>query len=102
VLEDLWRPLPPGPEKQLLQGILQVGVGFHHLKNGNYAGARNLLSSGLERLDDVASHTAYAPPIPVEPLIHSSRKALQTLLTLGPEQLAHFPASLIPCIEQRR
>jgi predicted metal-dependent hydrolase len=52
VLEDLWRPLPPGPEKRFLQGVIQVDVGFHHLVNGNEAGAKSLLRSGLDKLTD--------------------------------------------------
>lgn len=52
VLEALWRPLSPGPEKRFLQGVIQVDVGFHHLMNDNETGAKNLLRAGLDKLTD--------------------------------------------------
>lgn len=96
VLEDLWRPLPPGPEKQFLQGLLQVGVGFHHLKNGNYTGAKNLLSAGVEKLDAVSAQSTYQPPILLQPLLETSHHALDCVLKLGINRLHEFPPTLIP------
>ncbi|MBY0404526.1 MAG: DUF309 domain-containing protein, partial [Cyanobacteria bacterium] len=58
VLEDLWRPLPPGGERELVQGILQVGVGFYHLQKGNERGAKNVLGMGLTRLAPVLAQWA--------------------------------------------
>jgi hypothetical protein len=98
VLEDLWRPLPAGPEKQFLQGLLQVGVGFHHLQNSNYAGAKNLLTAGVEKLAAVSAQNAYQPPITLAPLLTTSQQALSLLLQLGPERMHEFPANLIPRI----
>lgn len=98
VLEDLWRPLPPGAEKQFLQGVLQVGVGFHHLLNNNYMGAKNLLQAGLERLETVESQKDYIPPIELLPLLSSCREALHTVLTLKAERLGEFQEHLIPSI----
>lgn len=100
VLEDLWRPLPPGPEKQFLQGLLQVGVGFHHLLNHNYRGAKNLLQAGLEKLEVVQTNShSYCPPIVLEPLLKASQQALCTVLKLGTERIQEFPDSLIPTIK---
>lgn len=45
-LEELWRP-EPDPVRYLYQGLLQVGVGFYHLRRVNYRGAVNKLTSGL-------------------------------------------------------
>jgi sugar phosphate isomerase/epimerase len=39
-----------GEIRNLYQGILQVGVGFHHASNGNLRGARLLLTDGLDKL----------------------------------------------------
>ncbi|MEZ4530761.1 MAG: DUF309 domain-containing protein [Thermomicrobiales bacterium] len=39
-----------GPIRDLYQGILQIGVGFHHASNGNLRGARLLLTDGLDKL----------------------------------------------------
>ena len=42
----------PGRVRFLYQGILQVGVGFYHLQNGNWRGATGLLRNGAVRLKE--------------------------------------------------
>jgi hypothetical protein len=51
-LEMLWRA-EPRPVRDLYQGILQIGVAFHHLRNDNIAGAIKMLRRGLPRLRDL-------------------------------------------------
>jgi hypothetical protein len=48
-LEELWSGLRGGA-RDLVQGLIQVAVGFYHLGNGNRAGAVRLFDRGLERL----------------------------------------------------
>jgi predicted metal-dependent hydrolase len=48
-LEELWSGLR-GPARELVQGLIQVAVGFYHLGNGNRAGAVRLFERGLQRL----------------------------------------------------
>ncbi|HEV2529669.1 MAG TPA: DUF309 domain-containing protein [Thermomicrobiales bacterium] len=48
-LEHEWHA-EPGPIRDLYQGILQVGVGVHHARNGNRTGADIKLAAGLGRL----------------------------------------------------
>ena len=48
-LEEAWMQ-EPGRVRFLYQGILQVGVGFYHLQNGNWRGATGLLRNGSVRL----------------------------------------------------
>jgi hypothetical protein len=48
-LEPLWLHAS-GIEREALQGLIQVAVGFHHLGNGNLAGARALLQDGAAKL----------------------------------------------------
>src|SRR5215210_8946403 len=48
-LEEAWMQ-EPRRVRFLYQGILQVGVGFYHLKNGNWRGATGLLRNGAVRL----------------------------------------------------
>ena len=48
-LELLWRDTRT-PDRALYHGILQIGVGFHHWRNGNFHGASVLLDEGIERL----------------------------------------------------
>lgn len=99
VLEDLWKPLPHGPEKTFLQGLLQVGVGFYHWQRGNAVGARNKLRSGLEKLEVVAVQNQYQPPVPLKALIFNSQLLLNRLLEQQGDSLPDFPAELIPKLE---
>jgi hypothetical protein len=49
LLEPSWRDAEGG-EREALQGLIQVAVGYQHLANGNLAGARALLDEGRRRL----------------------------------------------------
>ena len=49
VLEFEWKRTT-GPVRTALQGLIQLGVAFHHLKHGNVRGARSLFRDGRERL----------------------------------------------------
>jgi hypothetical protein len=48
--EDVWRQLQD-PEKNFLQGLIQVTVAMHHYRNANIAGARTLLERASRRLE---------------------------------------------------
>jgi predicted metal-dependent hydrolase len=48
-LELLWRDTRT-PDRGLYHGILQIGVGFHHWRGGNFHGASVLIDEGIERL----------------------------------------------------
>ena len=98
VLEELWGPLPPGPEKTFLQGLIQIAVGFHHLQRLNYVGAKNKLQSGLEKLETSCNPGHWQPPFQTDVFIRQNRLALQEVLRLGPEALQNFPADLMPRI----
>jgi Domain of unknown function (DUF309) len=49
LLEPYWRDTR-GEDRESLQGVIQVAVGYQHLANGNLAGARALLEEGRARL----------------------------------------------------
>jgi hypothetical protein len=49
LLEPAWRDAEGG-EREALQGLIQIAVGYQHLANGNFAGARALLDEGRRRL----------------------------------------------------
>jgi predicted metal-dependent hydrolase len=55
VLEAAWLA-EPGPERRLYQGLLQVGVGLHHARRGNLAGALRLLERGMGLLRPFSPH----------------------------------------------
>jgi uncharacterized protein len=48
-LEELWSGLRGGA-RDLVQGLIQLAVGFYHLGNGNRPGAVRLFDRGLQRL----------------------------------------------------
>lgn len=49
LLEPSWREAE-GDEREALQGLIQIAVGYQHLANGNFAGARALLEEGRRRI----------------------------------------------------
>jgi hypothetical protein len=49
VLEEVWLEFS-GDRKKFLQGLIQLTVAFHHLRNGNRVGAGRLLAAALEKL----------------------------------------------------
>lgn len=68
----------------LYHGILQVGVGFHHWRNGNFHGASTLLEEGIERLRPFAPR---CQGVEVGTLIAGATAAREQLLALGAEGL---------------
>jgi uncharacterized protein len=49
VLEPHWMAARD-PDRDALQGLIQIAVGWQHLVNGNVPGARSLLADGARRL----------------------------------------------------
>ena len=48
-LEEVWLEFSGG-RKKFLQGLIQLTVAFHHLRNGNRVGAGRLLAAAIEKL----------------------------------------------------
>ena len=85
-----------GPIRRLYQGILQIGVGFHHALNGNHRGAILLLTDGI---DKTAAFTPRCLGLETGALVSQARDCLARLTALGPDRLAEFDTGLIPRIE---
>ena len=49
VLEELWNQQSL-PEKEFTQGLIQIAVGFYHLRRDNFEGANKLLARGTTRV----------------------------------------------------
>ena len=79
------------------QGILQVGVGFYHLQNGNWRGATGLLRNGTVRLKEFEPVTL---GLDVAKLVRESERCLRELVSLGREGLDEFDATQIPKVER--
>ena len=78
-------------DKRFYQGILQVAVACHHLRELNWRGAVILLGEGIRRLSD------YQPDyqeIDVTQLLIDSDLLLKTIQILPPEKLEDFVQKL--------
>lgn len=100
VLEDLWRPLPPGPEKTLLQGLLQVGVGYYHWQRNNRTGTKNKLEAGLEKLKTLSQTPDYVCPILLPPVIAIAQADLNRVFEQVDQTLPPYPATSLPQLER--
>ncbi len=83
------------PIRRLYQGILQIGVGFHHALNGNHRGAILLLSDGIAKTSPFLPRCA---GVETGRLVTESQRCLDQLRALGGERLSEFDAATIPTI----
>jgi predicted metal-dependent hydrolase len=91
-LETLWRDTRT-PIRGLYHGILQIGVGFHHWRNGNHHGASVLLDEGITRL---APFAPACQGVDVAALISAAGDARAELLRLGPERMGEYDLRYAP------
>jgi uncharacterized protein len=94
-LEAAWLA-EPDPIRYLYQGILQIGVGFEHLRRGNPAGARGLWRRGISYLEPFGGGCM---KVDVDGLVLATQRCLEELARVGDQGLEHFDAELIPRIE---
>ncbi|PYR58956.1 MAG: DUF309 domain-containing protein [Acidobacteria bacterium] len=81
-LELLWRA-EPRDVRRMYQGILQIGVAFHHLRRLNHHGTVYMLTRGSRYL---------APFVPLS----DAATALREVERLGPDRLDEFDWRLAP------
>ena len=90
VLEPCWMRAQ-GAEREALQGLIQVAVGFQHLANRNLDGARALLRDGATKLAgyrlDGRALSAFAAEV---------ARCLSEIIALGPDAPARFDWSRVP------
>jgi uncharacterized protein len=89
-LEEIWIE-EDDPIRYLYQGILQVGVGFHHRRRNNYRGAHLLLERGKGYLEPFRPNCM---GIDVESLVQAAERALEEVHRLGPGRLEEFDESV--------
>ena len=93
-LERLWRA--EGRDiRYLYQGILQIGVAFHHLRRLNHHGTVYMLTRGPRYLAPFAPRCRR---VDVAALLRDAAAALQEVERLGPARLAEFDWRLAPTI----
>jgi uncharacterized protein len=95
VLEDTWRE-ESDDVRYLYQGILQIGVAFHHLSNDNWRGAVGLLSGGVEK---VSRYLPECMDVNTEKLVREAQACLDMLNELGKENVRQFDWSMVPRID---
>ena len=91
-LELLWRA-ERRDVRHLYQGILQIGVAFHHLRRLNHHGTVYMLTRGSRYL---APFAPLCQSVNVEALLREAAQALQEVERLGPDRLGEFDWRLAP------
>lgn len=91
-LELLWRR-ERREVRRLYQGILQIGVAFHHLRRHNHHGTVYMLTRGARYLEPYAPH---CQQVDVARLLRDAAAALAEVERLGPDRLGQFDWSLAP------
>lgn len=97
-LEILWRA-EKRPVRRLYQGILQIGVAFHHLRRGNYHGVVYMLTRGSMYLKPLAPA---CQGIDVAALRADAARTLRLVEDLGPARLHEFDWRLAPQVKLQR
>jgi len=93
-LELLWRAEGRGV-RLLYQGILQIGVAFHHLQRGNHHGTVYMLTRGSGYLRPFAPR---CQGVDVARLLDDAAAALREVERLGPDRLGDFDPRLVPIV----
>jgi uncharacterized protein len=98
VLEDAWRA-EENDVRFLYQGILQIGVAFHHLGNDNWRGAVGLLGGGIEK---VSRYRPKCMGVDTQALVIEAQACLDRLHEIGQENVSKFDWKMIPTIDVER
>jgi hypothetical protein len=85
------------PIRFLYQGILQIGVGFHHARAGNHRGAVLLLTDGIEK---TARFLPRCQGIDTARLVTESQRCLDQIIELGPDRLPEFEWDGVPRVHR--
>ena len=95
-LERLWRA-EAREIRYLYQGILQIGVAFHHLRRLNHHGTVYMLTRGPRYL---APFAPACQGVDVAALLRDAAAALREVERLGPARLAEFDWTLAPKVQR--
>jgi uncharacterized protein len=94
-LEHLWMH-DRSHERELIQGIIQIAVGYYHYLRNNRVGALKLLTRGLERIKNYEPGT-------MDLNIHQlSIEVAANIEEINKSEKDSFPAINIPIIEVLR
>ncbi len=92
-LEAIWRAEADVTMRNFYKGILQVGVGLHHLTRRNFNGTTKVLARGINYL------RPYAPRcmgVDVARLIDEATRVLTRVEALGADRIAEIEIADLP------
>lgn len=95
LLELAWNDTTT-PLRTLYQGILQIGVGFHHIQHQNWRGAMKVLERGIPK---AAHFQPTCQGIDVAALVQAAQAVRAEIADLGPENLDAFDLHSFPKIQ---
>lgn len=90
-LEHAWRE-EPGPAREFYRGVLQIGVAYYHILNGNFPGAVKMLARAKKWL---AAYPPVCRSVNLDQLQKDASIAEKRLLELGSEHLNQFERNLL-------
>jgi hypothetical protein len=93
-LEEAWMR-DSGPGRDLYRGILQVGIAYYQIEQGNYRGAVKMLLRVRQWLDPLP---AICRGVDVAGLRADVERVYAALTALGPERVATFDRALLGVI----
>ena len=93
-LEDVWKE-EQRPIRLLYQGILQIGVGYFHIKQGNWRGAVKVIERGIPK---AAQFRPACQGIDVSDLVAQAQAIHAELLALGEARIGEFTGRDFPRI----
>lgn len=82
-LEEVWRQMH-GPERDLMQAVVQVAVALHHHSTGNLDGARSVLARAAAKLADAPDNFCGISLPPLRQALDRWQKALADGSSLPP------------------
>jgi hypothetical protein len=95
ILEPHWLRAE-GEEREALQGLIQIAVGFQHLANGNLDGARALLRDGATKLAGHGMHGRGLAGRATGAFAAEVARCLGEIIALGAEAPRRFDWSRVP------
>lgn len=93
ILETVWLMQQEEGIRLLLQGLIQIAVGFYHLENRNLRGALSLLKEGIEKVK------AYDPDrsrLELDQFLAEIERAWRSIESLGEAAYDRFDRRMIP------
>lgn len=95
-LEEAWMKTD-SPERDLYQGILQIGLAYYQINRGNYRGALKMFRRGFHNLDPLGDTLL---GIDISQLQEDARTVETTLRQLGPTGITRLDLKLIKTVPE--